>query len=205
MKVVFDVGKVLAHAHMQWKDALAASGLEFRQTDLYEKYLYDLPQYLPYEGGQISQDTYLSALSAEFGLAGTDEAKHLHESIIGDEYPGVAEIVRELNQARHQTATLSNNNPIHWAVFTESGNYPAIEAIQHQIASFHLGLFKPDPAIFPKFCEHLGWDKSEIVFLDDAEKNIVAARNAGWVAHLIGDEEPKADQIRRILDLTRTQ
>jgi HAD superfamily hydrolase (TIGR01509 family) len=201
MKIVFDVGKVLAYAHMQWKDALAASNLKHRDSELLQKYLYDLPEYLPYEGGQISQETYLEALAKEFGLQDVEEAKHLHESIIGDEYPGVAEIVNELNAMGHETATLSNNNPIHWAWFTKSGNYPAIESILHLVASFHLGLFKPDPAIFPKFCEHLGWEKSEIVFLDDAEKNVSAARQAGWTAHLITDDEPKADQIRRILSI----
>ncbi len=202
MKVVFDVGKVLAYAHMQWQDALNASGLEYRSSDLLSKYLYDLPQYLPYEGGQISESNYLSGLVAEFGLRDLDQARHLHRSIIGDEYPGVAEIVSELNASGHQTATLSNNNPIHWAWFTESGNYPAIENIQHLVASFHLGLFKPDPAIFPKFCEFLGWDKSEVIFLDDAEKNVAAARKAGWESHIISDDEPKSKQIRRILRLS---
>lgn len=202
MKVVFDVGKVLAHANMQWKDALAASGLDHKPSPLESQYLYDLPEYLPYEGGQISENTYLSALVREFGLSDLIQARHLHESIIGDEYPGVLEIVQDLNAYGHDTATLSNNNPIHWAWFTESGNYPAIESIQHLVASFHLGLFKPDPAIFTKFCEHLGWDKAEIVFLDDAEKNVSAARDAGWVAHLITDDEPKSDQIRRALGLS---
>ena len=199
MKVVFDVGKVLAHAHMQWKNAVAASGLHHSDSPLLEKYLYDLPEYLPYEGGQISEQTYLEALAREFGLTGPDQARHLHESIIGDEYPGVAAIVQELNAKGIETATLSNNNPIHWAWFTQSGKYPAIEGIQNLVASFHLGLFKPDLKIFPAFCDHLGWDKSDLVFLDDAEKNVVAARAVGWTAHLITDDEPKADQIRRIV------
>ena len=201
MKVVFDVGKVLAHAHMEWKNAVAASGLDYSDSDLLEKYLYDLPEYLPYEGGQISEQTYLEALVREFGLTGLDQARFLHQSIIGDEYPGVAAIVQELNAKGIETATLSNNNPIHWAWFTKSGKYPAIEAIQNLVASFHLGLFKPDPQIFPAFCDHLGWDKIDLVFFDDAEKNIAAAHAAGWTAHLITDDEPKADQIRRLLNL----
>jgi FMN phosphatase YigB (HAD superfamily) len=202
MKVVFDVGKVLAHAYMQWKGALLASGLSHGNGPLVNGHLYDLPEYLPYEGGQISEETYLTALAKTFELGSISDAKHLHESIIGEEYPGVAAIVSELNESGHQTATLSNNNPIHWAWFTQSGSYPAIESIQHLVASFHLGLFKPDPLIFPAFCDHLGWNKSEIVFLDDAPKNVSAAQEAGWIAHLISDEEPKADQIRRALGLT---
>src|ERR1700733_100550 len=110
MKVVFDVGKVLAHANMCWRDALKASGLEYVPCELENHFLYDLPQYLPYEGGQISEGQYLTALSAAFGLSGIDAAKHLHRSIIGDEYPGVAAIVAELNASGIETATLSNNN-----------------------------------------------------------------------------------------------
>ncbi len=201
MKVVFDVGKVLAHAHMQWKNALAASGLNHNDSPLLEKYLYDLPQYLPYEGGQISEDTYLSALAKEFGLKDTAAALHLHRSIIGDEYPGVADVIRELSAKGIETATLSNNNPIHWAWFTESGKYPAIEAIQYLVASFQLGHFKPEPAIYTAFCDRLGWEASNLVFLDDSEVNVIAAREAGWQAFVITEDEPKADQIRRILNL----
>ena len=156
---------------------------------------------MPYEGGQISEETYLTAVAKAFGLKGTIDAKHLHRSIIGDEYPGVLAVIQELKAKGIETATLSNNNPIHWAWFTESGKYPAIEGIDHLVASFHLGCFKPDPAIFTAFCEHLGWDKADLVFLDDAEKNVTAAVNAGWVGHIITDDEPKADQIRRILGL----
>ena len=201
MKVVFDVGKVLALAHMQWKDALKASGLKFHLTESTPEHLYDLPEYLPYEGGQISEDAYLSALAREFGLKNSHEARHLHQSIIGDEYPGVEAVIDELSAAQIETATLSNNNPIHWAWFTESGNYPAIEKIDHLVASFHLGCFKPDHKIFTAFCNYLGWEKSDLVFLDDSEKNVIAAREADWTAHLITDDEPKADQLRRILGL----
>jgi len=202
MKVVFDVGKVLAHAHMRWKDALAASGLDHSDSPLLEQYLYDLPQYLPYEGGQISEESYLAALAEEFGLKDTVEALHLHRSIIGDEYPGVADVVRELTAKGIETATLSNNNPIHWAWFTESGKYPAIEGIHHLVASFQLGHFKPEPAIYAAFCDRLGWEASDLIFLDDAEKNVIAAREAGWQAFVITEDEPKADQIRRILNLS---
>lgn len=201
MKVVFDVGKVLAQAHMQWKNALAASGLAYSDSPLLEKYLYDLPQYLPYEGGQISEETYLAALAEEFGLRDLVEARHLHRSIIGDEYPGVYEVIQELKSKGIETATLSNNNPIHWAWFTESGKYPAIEGIQHLVASFQLGHFKPEPAIYAAFCDRLGWKASDLVFLDDSEKNVLAAREAGWVAHVINEVEPQADQIRRLLNL----
>lgn len=201
MKVVFDIGKVLAKAHMRWKDALAASGLAYQPSELLDKKLYDLPEYLPYEGGQISEEAYLTAVANAFGLTGIEQAKHLHQSIISDEYEGVAQIIDELNAAGIPTATLSNNNPIHWAWFTESGRYPAIEKIQHPVASFHLGFYKPDPRIFIAFCDHLGWDSSDLVFLDDSETNVLAARTAGWKAHVITEDEPKAVQIRRLLNL----
>ncbi|MEI8281722.1 MAG: HAD-IA family hydrolase, partial [Armatimonadota bacterium] len=89
----------------------------------------------------------------------------------------------------------------HWVWFTESGKYPAIEGIQHLVASFQLGHFKPEPAIYAAFCDRLGWEASDLVFLDDSEVNVVAAREAGWQAHVITQDEPKADQIRRILGL----
>ena len=202
MKVVFDVGKVLAKAHMQWKDVITASGLDRPIENLPFQYLYDLPEYLPYEGGQVSEGEYLKAVADSFGLSGIDEARHLHRSVIGEEYPGVEEIINELNAQGIETATLSNNNPIHWAWFTTSGKYPAIEKIKYPIASFHLGYFKPDLRIYAAFCEKLGWNANDIIFLDDSEKNVLAAIEAGWNSVVITEDEPKSDQIRRALNLS---
>ena len=48
------------------------------------------------------------------------------------------------------------------------------------IYSHEAGLAKPDPAIYHLTCERLGVEPGEVVFLDDNEPNVVAARELGW-------------------------
>lgn len=47
------------------------------------------------------------------------------------------------------------------------------------IYSHEVGLAKPDPRIFTLTCERLGIQPAELVFLDDVEIHIAAARELG--------------------------
>ena len=55
-------------------------------------------------------------------------------------------------------------------------------AFDELIASWHLGVTKPDPAAFDLAAERIGATPTEIVFVDDAEANVAGARAAGWNA-----------------------
>ena len=201
VKAVFDLGNVLVSAHTHWQGALTASHLAYTATPMAEMALYDLPAYLPYEAGKVSEEDYLTAVMQEFGLQSTEEARHLHRSIVGPEFSGIHEIVAGLQSQGIETATLSNNNPIHWEWFTKSGPYPTVQMIQHLIASFHLGEHKPDAAIFAAFCARTGWLPSEIVFVDDSAKNVEAARAMGWTAHVIDPTLDVVPQLRHAFGL----
>jgi glucose-1-phosphatase len=182
VKVVFDIGNVLCYAHTHWRGALAASGLAYSDSPLLDKRLYDLPEYLPYESGRVNQDDYLLAVARAFGLANAHEALHLHRSILGQEVAEVEDLIQELHTAGHETATLSNNNPIHWEWFTVSGPFPAVKSVQKLFSSHLLGAHKPEPEIYHAFVRATGWQPSEIIFFDDVAANVEAARREGWNA-----------------------
>ena len=60
-------------------------------------------------------------------------------------------------------------------------------------ASHEIGFVKPERAAFEYVVEHLGVRPEEIVFLDDAEPNTVAARDIGIQGHrVLGVEEARA-------------
>ena len=44
-------------------------------------------------------------------------------------------------------------------------------------------LIKPDPAIFHRLLERYGLAPATTLFIDDIEKNVVAARDLGFHAH----------------------
>lgn len=62
-------------------------------------------------------------------------------------------------------------------------HYPFLEAFDRAFVSGHLGLAKPDAAIFETVERETGLAPAEILFTDDREDNIAAAAARGWQVH----------------------
>jgi len=63
------------------------------------------------------------------------------------------------------------------------------------VYSHEVGVAKPDPAIFALTRDRLGVQSQEIVFLDDHEANVHAARACGWHAVLHTDTELSIQEV----------
>lgn len=148
-----------------------------------------------YQAGQIAEDEYLGGLAEHFCLASTDQALHLHNSILLDPYEGTLPLVQSIHAAGVRTACLSNTNDLHWIALRDCGRYPAIASLQTPGLSHILKLAKPDPAIYSAMESVLGLAGSELVFFDDVEANVEAGRARGWNAHLIDPHGDTAAQI----------
>lgn len=81
---------------------------------------------------------------------------------------------------RYRTAILSNSGD--GARREEQRRYGFEDITEVIIYSHEVGLAKPDPEIYRLTTEQLRVDPCEIVFLDDKEENVVAARRFGWHA-----------------------
>jgi len=62
------------------------------------------------------------------------------------------------------------------------GRFPALTEFTHHTFSHRLGIAKPDAEIYRHAMEGLAVPAAKILFVDDREENIVAARAAGMVA-----------------------
>jgi putative hydrolase of the HAD superfamily len=85
-----------------------------------------------------------------------------------------------LQQAGIKTGILSNLGDA-----MEAGiraRFPWLEQFAHHTFSHRLGIAKPDAAIYRHAAEGLGLPPGEILFVDDKEENIAAARDAGMLA-----------------------
>ena len=112
----------------------------------------------------------------------------------------MAELVARLNAGgRVRTACLSNTNRAHWTLM-QRGAFPAFQALQIRHASHILGVAKPSPAIYRAFEERTGRSGAEILFFDDREDNVDAARAAGWLAVVVNTLAGPAAEIARHLD-----
>jgi HAD superfamily hydrolase (TIGR01509 family) len=95
------------------------------------------------------------------------------------------------------TGIVSNSNP----GAREAERCWGFEAVTDDIVYSHeVGLRKPDPMIYALAGDRLGVRPHEIVFLDDIEANVVAAREAGWHAVLHRSTPASIRDLERIIE-----
>jgi FMN phosphatase YigB (HAD superfamily) len=63
-----------------------------------------------------------------------------------------------------------------------SALYPFLNRFDGIIVSGREGLVKPDPRVFELFLTRYGFAPDEVLFIDDSERNVVAARAGGMQA-----------------------
>lgn len=190
--VCFDLGGVLVRICRSMDEVVARVGLPpperqswlhpnllARRTDAVRRY---------HRGELTCEDYYAELAEASAGHYSHDDMRRVHRSWIWGEYSGVAELVSQLNQREGLvTACLSNTAHAHWHVMTtsEASDFPAVNALQQQLASHLLKMVKPDLEIYHHAAERLGVHPDEILFFDDLPENIEGARAAGFHAELI--------------------
>ena len=68
------------------------------------------------------------------------------------------------------------------------------------VYSHEVGLVKPDPAAYALVTRRLRVEAGEVLFLDDVEANVVAARALGWHAVLHRDTASSIAEMERIIE-----
>jgi len=139
---------------------------------------------LDYDRGALTAITYWQAVAGD-----------LHQSLTPTQ-------LAELIAADTALWTQPNQPMIDWAAALQRANiktgilsnlgdemelgilarFPWLQNFAHHTFSHRLGIAKPDLAIYQHAAEGLAVPPSAILFLDDREENILAARTAGMTA-----------------------
>jgi putative hydrolase of the HAD superfamily len=94
------------------------------------------------------------------------------------------------------TGILSNSGP----GARERERVHGFEDVTDDIVYSHeVGVAKPDPAAYELTAQRLGVTPGEVLFLDDVEANVDAARAAGWYAVLHVDTAASIAEMERII------
>jgi putative hydrolase of the HAD superfamily len=212
--VCFDLGGVVVRIARDWAEGCRAAGIEVREpARFHEPSLKAERRALAeaYQRGRISSAEFFEGVAANTGgLYRAEEVERVHDAWIYGEYPGVSDLIRRLNATPGVfTACLSNTNESHWEralVGNGDGATPseAIALLRHRMASFEMGLVKPDATIYEaaesEFAAASGVTRGErVVFFDDLEDNVRAARDRGWEAHAVDHRGDTAGQMSAVL------
>ena len=174
--IVFDYGEVIAQRPSQQAFArlaglVGAPAAEFE--DAYWRYRDK------FDRGMAALD-YWQAVGAQGGVEiGPAEIETLTAADVelwNTLDPRSVELLAELAADGRRLTLLSNAPIAHGAAFrTREWAAP----FEHFVISGELGVAKPDPAIWRALLDRLGAPGGEVLFLDDREDNVTAARAAG--------------------------
>ena len=91
-------------------------------------------------------------------------------------FAGTIELVRSLH-GTIQMACLSNTNPAHWQQHLD--RWGVVDYFDWTFVSHELGLMKPDLAMFRHVIRTIGTTADRLLFLDDHNEHVMAARELG--------------------------
>jgi 2-haloacid dehalogenase len=77
------------------------------------------------------------------------------------------------------------------------GLYPFLDQFRGITVSAHVGVMKPELAIYRHHEKAFGLDPAAILFFDDSPANVEGARAAGWNAELYTDAEAMRADLAR--------
>lgn len=108
--------------------------------------------------------------------------------------PGSAELFAEVKATGIPMLALSNFGAETFELAKEM--HPVLRDFDKAYVSAHLGLIKPDPAIYETLEKGSGLSGGELLFTDDKAENIAAAEARGWKAHLFDGAEGWRTRLR---------
>jgi putative hydrolase of the HAD superfamily len=137
-----------------------------------------------FEGGFCDADQFGKRLVAEFDLPfSPSELVDRFRAWPKGLFAGAEELLEELGQCGEVVvAALSNSNPVHW--FEQQDAQLIRSLFDRPFLSFELNLVKPDRSIFDAVTHALAVQPDEIIYFDDNQLNVDAARAAGWRAQV---------------------
>lgn len=136
----------------------------------------------------------LEASHPHFLPHGRAYREHFAHALVG-EVAGTADIVRELHHAGVRQLGLTN-----WSDELYHAHAPArfdvLALLEHVVVSGTERIAKPDPAIYRLLEERSGLPLQRLVFVDDREANVGAARELGMDGIVFTDADDVRAELR---------
>lgn len=181
--VVFDLGEVLASPPSLWSTLAMRIGTTEDQLDTL--YWNDRDAYDAGASATRYWTPIVESLGRPKDTEQLDELADLDARTWSELRPSARQLLRDCRASGTTVAILSNSPH---AMQIAADRAPWRNDVDHLFISATMGLMKPDPEIYAAVAESLALTGSHIAFIDDKQKNIDGAVNAGWHAHLWVDD-----------------
>ncbi len=189
--VIFDIGNVLVEWH---PEAMfdAVIGVDRRRALFAAVDLGAMNE-------RVDLGEEIAEVVAETALAHPDHRDDIllwHSrwlDMLTPDIPGSAVLLRALRRRKVPVHALSNFGTSTLALADTV--YPVLTEFDRRFVSGHLGLMKPDPAIYAALERETGHDPAALLFIDDKAENTDAAARRGWQVHLFEGPDGLCDRL----------
>ncbi len=193
--VYFDLGNVLLYFDhgLSMRKMAKVAGIG---ADQMSSIVLDGTLQVEYETGGINGAQFVSRISDAIGreLDVSDMLQAAADMFIPN--PHILPVLEKIRDLGIPMGLLSNTCEAHWNWIGERG-YPQVSGwFTPVILSYEVKSMKPDAHIYREAERHSGHHASRIFFTDDRAENVVAAKNAGWMAEVFVN----ADRLMETVD-----
>jgi epoxide hydrolase-like predicted phosphatase len=170
--VIFDAGGVIITSSDSYAFLAKKVGVsKARMDEVRVKYM------RPAQCGELSTDEFLTKLSEEFKVTKEKLRKLFEEgSKLMSVDNEVVKIVDKLNENGYRLAMITNTIEFYSKFEKETEVYRNFSPM---VASYQVGVRKPDPKIYEMVLKKLNLKGEECVFIDDHEEHLVPAAKLG--------------------------
>jgi putative hydrolase of the HAD superfamily len=174
--IIFDFGGVISN--MRWDVARELEEQHGLKRGLLSRTLYDSDEWREVEVGRGDADKWRLAAHERLEAAAGGPLPPLHQQW-RDSWTVIVENVKLIRALRppYRIGILSNTD-----IGLEErirDNLGILDLFDNIVSSAVVGLAKPDHQIYRLAAGRLGLPEEECVFIDDAERNVAAAREVG--------------------------
>ncbi len=149
-----------------------------------------------YESGRISESEFATRVVRELSLNTSVSSflRHFTALPVGP-YAGARELLLKLKK-RYKTALFSNSNPVHWA--RKMGEMQLGELFDYYYASHLMGCAKPEQQAYLKVLDGLSVPATQVLFFDDNQLNVDAARETGMHAETVVGFDQLVEKLKEL-------
>lgn len=191
--LIFDLNDTLVRGLTGVEEALAPV-LGIEKAEILPALRSD--EMLPFLLGEAGEDEYLrAAIAAHAWRIDLDLLKRLIRANFAHAVPGAAALVRHLS-GRYELALLSDDGR-EWAAYKEA-THAFLALFARKFYSFDLKSRKTDPRTFRTVLEALGRGPEECLFIDDRQRFLDAAQEAGLAGIRFEDSPSLRERLSEI-------
>jgi epoxide hydrolase-like predicted phosphatase len=175
--LIFDLGNVFVEVHHEQIATNLKQQINNHFTpDDIKRFIATSSAAKGYELGQLTSDAFYRAFVDELRI---DIPKNNLKQCWQDIFVGIDDMIALLPQlkAHYSLAMISDTNPWHIQFIGE--RYEIFKHFNELIFSYEVHLAKPDPRIFQLALERIKSAPEACVYIDDLERNVLAARQLG--------------------------